>query len=178
MAESRKSRSASPSGPLVCPSCGREHGPDERFCADCGMPLVHAAGEAIVTPAQERARKIDPRFAQGETVRVAFTRNQAESDLVQNILLEEGIPSIARRTRGFDVPDFLAAGPRDVLVPESGAELARGLLRDADVAETIEPPHPRSDAGTAAMQTRIVLAVLGGGLVAALIAWLISGGGS
>ena len=67
--------------------------------------------------ARERARKVDPRYAHGEPVRVAFTRNQAESDLVQNILLEEGIPSIARRTRGFDVPDFLAAGPRDVLVP-------------------------------------------------------------
>jgi hypothetical protein len=144
------------------------------------MPLVHDAadGEAVpMSEARQRARKIDPRYAQGEPVRVAFTRNQAESDLVQNILLEEGIPSIARRTRGFDVPDFLAAGPRDVLVPESGAELARGMLRDADVAETVEAPAP-SDGSTAAMQTRIVLAVLGGGLVAALIAWLLSGGGS
>src|SRR5690242_10797595 len=175
MAESRKSRSPSPSEPLVCPSCGLEHDASQRFCADCGMPLVHASGEAIVTPAQERARKIDPRYAQGEPVRVAFTRNQAESDLVQNILLEEGIPSIARRTRGFDVPDFLAAGPRDVLVPESGAELARALLREADVAETVEP-QPRGT--TAAMQTRIVLAVLGGGFVAALIAWLLAGGAS
>jgi hypothetical protein len=135
------------------------------------MPLVHAAGEAIVTPAQERARKIDPRFAQGETVRVAFTRNQAESDLVQNILLEEGIPSIARRTRGFDVPDFLAAGPRDVLVPESGAEFARDLLRQADVAETVGPTQPP------VFQARILIAVLGGGLLAALLAWLFAGGG-
>src|SRR3954467_8466287 len=176
MAESRKSRSASPSGPLVCPSCGREHGPDERFCADCGMPLVHAAGEAIVTPAQERARKIDPRFAQGETVRVAFTRNQAESDLVQNILLEEGIPSMARRTRGFDVPDFLAAGPRDILVPESGAEQAPGLLREVDVAETVDART--TTAAGAALQVRILLAVLGGGLLAAFLAWLLVNGGS
>jgi hypothetical protein len=136
------------------------------------MPLVLGAAEATVTPAQERARKIDPRYAQGETVRVAFTRNQAESDLVQNILLEEGIPSIARRTRGFDVPDFLAAGPRDVLVPESGAELARALLREADVAETVGPPQPP------VFQTRILIAVLGGGLLAALLAWLLAGGGS
>jgi hypothetical protein len=135
------------------------------------MPLVFAgAEESPVTPTQERARKIDPRYAQGETVKVAFARNQAESDLVQNILLEEGIPSIARRSRGFDVPDFLAAGPRDVLVPESGAELARGLLREADVAETVEPSQP------AAIQARIVLAVLGGGLLAALIAWLLANG--
>src|SRR3954468_5641802 len=172
MAESKKSPSQSASDQLVCPSCGRAHDADQRFCIDCGMPLAHAAGEAIVTPAQERARKIDPRFAQGETVRVAFTRNQAESDLVQNILLEEGIPSIARRTRGFDVPDFLAAGPRDVLVPQSGAEVARALLREADVAETVEPAAPVT------LQWKVVLAVLGGGLLAALVAWLLTGSGS
>jgi len=33
-----------------------------------------------------------------------------------------------RRSGGFDVPDFLAAGPRDILVPESGAEAAREAL--------------------------------------------------
>ena len=80
------------------------------------MPLVYAGSERPqhVTPAHERARKIDPVYTRGEPVRVAYARNQAESDLIQNILLEEGIPSITRRTRGFDVPDFLAAGPRDL----------------------------------------------------------------
>src|SRR3954467_789344 len=177
MAESKKNPSPSPERPVVCPSCARRHELGERFCQNCGMPLVfEGAGDVTArSPAHERARKIDPRYAQGEPVRVAFTRNQAESDLVQNILLEEGIPSMARRTRGFDVPDFLAAGPRDVLVPESGAAVARALLREADVAETVEP-QPRGT--TAAMQTRIVLAVLGGGFVAALIAWLLTGGTS
>src|SRR3954451_5844103 len=175
MAESKKNPSRSSStAQLVCPSCAKPHAHDERFCSNCGMPLVYQ-GEATshpATPAQERARKIDPRYAQGEPLRVAFTRNQAESDLVQNILLEEGIPSIARRTRGFDVPDFLAAGPRDVLVPESGAELARALLREADVAETVEPAAPVT------LQWKVVLAVLGGGLLAALVAWLLTGSGS
>jgi hypothetical protein len=177
MAESKKNPSPSPNRPVVCPSCARRHELGERFCENCGMPLVFGGPDfpGPRSPAHERARKIDPRYAQGEPVRVAFTRNQAESDLVQNILLEEGIPSMARRTRGFDVPDFLAAGPRDVLVPESGAELARGLLREADVAETIEPEPPRDFTATS---TRIVFAVLGGGLLAALAAWLLSGGGS
>jgi hypothetical protein len=148
------------------------HEGDERFCANCGMPLVLKGDEEPVSPARERARKIDPRYAQGETVRVAFTRNQAESDLLQNMLLEEGIPSIARRTRGFDVPDFLAAGPRDILVPESGAQLARELLRVAGVGETIE-----SQPATSAPPW-IVFAVLGGGLLAALIAWLLTGSGA
>lgn len=177
MAESKKSRSQSPDDALVCPACARPHAAGERFCRACGMPLVFvgAGEEAPASAARERARKIDPRLAQGEPVRVAFARNQAESDLVQNMLLEEGIPSMARRSRGFDVPDFLAAGPRDILVPESGAEHARALLRDADVAETVEP---RAETGGAALQSRIVAAVLAGGLLAAFAAWLLVHGGS
>ena len=47
------------------------------------------------------------------------------------LLLEEGVPSTLRRSAGFDVPDMLAAGPRDVLVPESGLEVARQVLLEA-----------------------------------------------
>jgi hypothetical protein len=135
------------------------------------MPLVYTGSDSRPppSPARERALKVNPIYTQGEPVRVAFTRNQAESDLVQNILLEEGIPSMARRTRGFDVPDFLAAGPRDVLVPESGADAARDVLREADVAETIEPAQP----GSGAQPLRLVVAVLGGGALAAFLAWLL-----
>ena len=64
----------------------------------------------------------------------------AEAELIQGILLDQGIPSMLRRTRGFDVPDFLAAGPRDVLVPESGYEAARELLAGTP---TCSPPRPR-----------------------------------
>ncbi len=38
-----------------------------------------------------------------------------------------------RRARGFDVPDFLAAGPRDVLVPASGAPAARDVLLQSEL---------------------------------------------
>jgi hypothetical protein len=37
---------------------------------------------------------------------------------------------MVRRSAGFDVPDFLAAGPRDVLVPAAAAELARQILTE------------------------------------------------
>ena len=50
-------------------------------------------------------------------MRVAAARHQAEAEFLQGLLLEEGIPSLVRRSGGFDVPDFLAAGPRDILVP-------------------------------------------------------------
>lgn len=107
-------------------------------------------------------------------MRVAYTQNQAESDLIQNILREEGIPSLVRRTAGFDVPDFLAAGPRDVLVRESAADAARDLLRQANVAETVAPP-PAETEGDAF--TRTLLWVLSGAAIAALLAWLLTGGG-
>jgi hypothetical protein len=77
---------------------------------------------------REQARKIKPQYAEGELVRVARAGHQAEAELIQNLLLEEGIPSMTKRSGGFDVPDFLAAGPRDVLVPQSGAAAARDVL--------------------------------------------------
>jgi hypothetical protein len=110
------------------------------------MPLT-ASGPADAGPVAEhveRARTIQPRLARGETVRVAVALNLAEAELMQNILLEEGIPSILRRSGGFDVPDFLAAGPRDILVPASGAEAARELLDPGGVvAPEPEPVDQR-----------------------------------
>jgi predicted amidophosphoribosyltransferase len=125
MAESKKSRSTS--SELVCPSCGRAHEADERFCANCGMPLVIAGESEPLTPAQERARKIDPRYTEGDLVRVGFANHQAEAEWLQSLLLEEGIPSMLKRS--IDVPDFLAAGGRYIFVPASAAEVARELLR-------------------------------------------------
>ena len=98
------------------------------------MPLVLADEERLpVTDIQERARKIKPEYSRGPLVRVAGGRNQAEAELIQNLLLEEGVPSMTKRSTAFDVPDMLAAGERDVFVPESGAEAARDMLLDADL---------------------------------------------
>jgi pimeloyl-ACP methyl ester carboxylesterase len=122
----RSRKNPSKSTELVCPSCGRKHDGDERFCAQCGMPLVLAGDEEAASPTRERARKIDPRYTEGDIVRVGFARHQAEAEFLQSILLEEGIPSMTKRS--IDVPDFLAAGPRDIYVPASAAEFARALL--------------------------------------------------
>ena len=115
--------------PLICPDCARTYPRSERFCAACGMPLVNVPGpERAVSERQRKARKIKPQYAEGELVKIARAESQAEAELIEGILLAEGIPSLLRRSRGFDVPDFLAAGPRDVLVPQSGAEAAREAL--------------------------------------------------
>jgi hypothetical protein len=137
------------------------------------MPLVHPGGEPLDAPlsdAHGRARKINPELTEGELVRVAGGRNQAEAELIQGLLLEWGVPSVLRRTAGFDVPDFLAAGPRDVLVPEAGAETAREVLLQADLAPTTgdhSGPRPLV----------LAAAVVLGGAGTALVAWLASQGG-
>jgi hypothetical protein len=97
------------------------------------MPLVLAGGsEPEAGERRRRARKIKPEYARGALVKVARAANQPEAELLETLLLEEGIPSVTRRAPGADVPDFLAAGPRDVLVPESGAAAAREALAPAD----------------------------------------------
>jgi hypothetical protein len=135
------------------------------------MPLVTPGAEPLDEPlseAHERARKIDPRFTEGELVRVAGGRNQAEAELIQGLLLEEGVPSMLRRSAGFDVPDFLAAGPRDVLVPEAGAQTARELLHEAELG-------PGAGAAARPNPLKLVAAIALGGAGAALIAYLLQG---
>jgi hypothetical protein len=154
--------------PLACPTCARRYPLTERFCAECGMPLVYVGRreEEPVTASHERARKVKPQYADGEPVKVAYARNQAEAELIQGLLLEEGIPSFERRTRGFDVPDFLAAGPRDVLVPRSGAEAARELLG----GEEATPPAAAIGDGDE-RPVRLLVGILAALAVGALVVW-------
>lgn len=132
--------------PLVCPRCAARATADERFCDACGMPLVLAELDARPEPEpteqQQRAWKVNKRFLEGPLVRVAVGRHQAEAELIQGLLLEHGVPSMAKRSGGFDVPDMLFSGPRDILVPSAGVETAREVL------STVEREH--ADARAAA----------------------------
>jgi hypothetical protein len=133
------------------------------------MPLVYSPGagtEQPVTARQERARKIKPQYSEGDLVRVASARHQAEAELVQGILLEEGIPSMVRRSAGFDVPDMLAAGPRDILVPASGATTAREVLLQADLLDEARPGPAVANPG------RLLLGLVAAVIAVGLIAWL------
>jgi len=62
----------------------------------------------------------------GRLVKVAYARHLMEAEMIQGLLSEHGIPSMVQRT--VDNPEFLAAGPRQVLVPEAAAERAREVL--------------------------------------------------
>jgi zinc-ribbon domain len=155
--------------PLVCPRCATPHPADERFCTRCGMPLTYAGRSDLETPvsaAHARARKIKPQYTEGDLVRVAGARNQSEAELIQGLLLEEGVPSMLRRSRGFDVPDMLAAGPRDVMVPASGAAPARDVLLQADLLDPREAGRPVE------RPARLLLALCAVCAVVALIAWI------
>ncbi len=155
--------------PLVCPSCATPHPADERFCTRCGMPLTYAGRGDIdmpVSAAHARARKIKPQYSEGDLVRVAGSRNQAEAELIQGLLLEEGVPSMLRRSRGFDVPDMLAAGPRDVMVPASGAGAARDVLLQAELISDRAPGRPVE------RPARLLFVLCAVAALVALIAWI------
>lgn len=162
---------------LVCPSCGSQHDADERFCPDCNLPLVFsaAADRGQLDERHEWARKIKPQLAEGELVRVAWARNQVEAEFIQGLLLEEGVPSMLKRSRGFDVPDFLAAGPRDVFVPSSGAPTAREVLLQAELipADGDARPPALPSAPTRA-PIRIIAGLLVALIVGALVVWLLA----
>ncbi len=96
-------------------------------------------------PLRQRVRKIKPQLSEGELVRVIGASNQAEAEMIQGMLLEEGVPSLLRRALGSDVPDFLAAGRRDVLVPASGLVTAREVLLQAEMLS--ETPGSPTAAG-------------------------------
>jgi hypothetical protein len=131
------------------------------------MPLVYAGSlgvDAPVTERQEWARKIKPQLAEGELTKVAAGRNQAEAELIQGLLLEEGVPSMLKRSAGFDVPDMLAAGPRDVLVPRSGVEVAREVLLQADL---LSVPSSGVDS-----PSRILIGLVSALVLVAFIAWI------
>jgi hypothetical protein len=100
-------------------------------------------------------------------VRVAGARNQAEGEMLQGLLLEAGVPSLLRRSAGFDVPDFHAAGPRDVLVPSSGAVTAREVLLEAEIIETGAP-------SAAVAPGRLLVGLLIALALGAVIVWLVT----
>lgn len=109
-------------------------------------------------------RKIKPQLSEGELVRVIGAANQAEAEMIQGMLLEEGVPSLVRRARGSDVPDFLAAGRRDIVVPASGLRTAREVLLQSEMLPA-SPPALTSPA-------RVLAGLLAAVVLVGLIVWI------
>lgn len=96
-------------------------------------------------------------------MRVVGARNQSEAEFIQGLLLEEGIPSMLQRARGFDVPDFLASGPRDVLVPAAGLSAAREVLMQSDLISS------EGQAPPVAVPWRVMALLLGALVIVAIV---------
>lgn len=98
---------------------------------------VHVAGFALAAllarPVAARVRPATaPRAPEVPWVRVAIARNQPEAEMIQGLLADAGIPAYVRRMAGFDVPDYLAGGPRDIMVPGDRAIEAHAVVDPLD----------------------------------------------
>jgi hypothetical protein len=110
--------------------------------------------------------RLRPEYAHGELVAVTTVGNAAEAEMLREMLLAEGIPSMVRLGRSFD-PRFLpAGGPHEVLVRESGYEAAYQLVHG-------ELPQPQLPTSRSRPETgNLLAAVLAGVGLIALLIWL------
>ena len=91
-----------------------------------------------------RRRRREPRPPEPRWVKVAFARHQPEAEMLASCSAELDIPVLVRRTT-IDVPDMLAGGPRELLVPADRALEARALLDPMEPigARRTSPPPAR-----------------------------------
>lgn len=159
------------STPLICPRCARSYSLDQNLCDKCGLPLVYSGseGESVEKTASQQG-KIRPEYRQGDLVKVGWARNQAEAEMIQLMLMEEGIPTALRRSAGFDVPDFLAAGPRDVMAPASAREAARALLEGAELNDK----SSESEDYSRGRVLRLLFGVFGALAICAAVLWVLA----
>ena len=115
-------------------------------------------------PGRERREPEPSRLM--DLVKVGRADNQAEAEFLQGLLLEEGVPSVVQRGQGSDVPDFLAAGARDLLVSRENAQVARDVLLQGDVVS------PRSGSGAVDRPLRVLVGLLIALAIVAAVAWV------
>ena len=108
--------------------------------------------------------------ADSELVKVAYANDEAEAELLQGLLRTADVNSVVRRAPGFDVPDLLSAGPREVLVAASDVPVARELLREVDSGEPDGEPEQPSPSGTDGPSRMLLAGVL---LAVALVAFVV-----
>jgi hypothetical protein len=102
-----------------------------------------------------------------DLVKVAYAQHETEAEFLQGLLRDADVGSVVRRAPGFDVPDFLAAGPRHVLVARSDVAVAQEVLREVEPIE--DGPQARSGADRPSrVLAALLIAVALAGLVVCL----------
>ncbi len=116
----------------------------------------------------------------GKLVKVGFARSQAEAEMLQGLLLDSDIPSILKRSRGFDNPDFLGGGPHDIWVNAEHARLAREVLAqtttetEGEEREEIEGEgRLRATGGEPTSAARLALWVGAAFVAAVIVVWIV-----
>jgi hypothetical protein len=118
----------------------------------------------------------------GKLVKVGFARNQAEAEMLQGLLTEAGIPSILKRAGGFDNPDFLVAGPRDIWVNKGHAPKARRILEETMTEDEGEGEEREELEGEARLRAtggepmspqRLAMWVVAAAIVAIVVIWIV-----
>jgi hypothetical protein len=116
----------------------------------------------------------------GKLIKVGFARNQAEAEMLQALLQESRIPSVLKRSGGFDAPEFLAAGPRDIWVNKEHADEAREILAETmtetegEERDEIEgEAQLRATGGEPMTPQRLAIWVVGGAIVAIALIWIV-----
>jgi hypothetical protein len=102
--------------------------------------------------------------SESDLINVAYAHDQAEAEFLQGLLHDADVGSVVRRAPGFAVPEFLAGGPRHVLVAASDVPIARDVLREVEPDETAPPTRssarrPRGLAGLLIGVALVALAV-------------------
>jgi hypothetical protein len=108
-----------------------------------------------------------PEHNDSDLVNVAYAHDQTEGEFLQGLLHDADVGSVVRRAPGFDVPEFLAAGPREVLVAASDVPIARDVLRQGDPDETAPPTRSGAD-----RPSRVLAGLLIGVALVALVVCL------
>jgi hypothetical protein len=116
----------------------------------------------------------------GRLVKVGFGRTQIEAEMLQGFLGEAGIPSVLKRTIGFDAPEFFASGPHDVFVNVSDAQRAREVLAEltiegeGDEAAKLEEERRLARGETGLVSPgRLAFWIIVVALSGCLVAWLL-----
>jgi hypothetical protein len=102
-----------------------------------------------------------------DLVKIAYAQDQAEAELMEGLLATVEVSSVVRRAIGFDVPEFLPAGPRQVLVAAEDIGVARDVLRRDDAGDV----HRVTPSG-ADRQSRLIAGLVIVVAVIALVACL------
>jgi hypothetical protein len=109
-----------------------------RSATVCGARTRKPAGGRAMTVRTRSTTDVD-------LVKVAYAQNQIEAEFLQRLLRDADVGSVVRRAPGFDVPEFLAAGPQHVLVAASDVPVAQDVLREVDPSQAGPPARSGAD---------------------------------